>query len=133
MSLTFISNELKKILTIISKLLFYKRQPLEVIRNSEYSKDSDVYMLAMVFYEYYTAVGLEKNGNRDPAVTSLACVPFASVEINQILCNLLDGEIPLRPPECPLWLYEDIMIPCWSQERTSRPSTKQIVKMISER
>lgn len=58
---------------------------MEVIRNSEYSMDSDVYMLAMVFYEYYSAVGLHKFGETDQGVIRLACVPFATVEINQVI------------------------------------------------
>ncbi|KAK3086126.1 hypothetical protein FSP39_013911 [Pinctada imbricata] len=94
---------------------------------------SDVYMLAMVFYEYYSAVGLRRFGSNDQSISKTATVPFASVEYNQMLEKLLSGELPLKPSECPLWLYENIMVPCWSQERTSRPSISQIVSLMKER
>ncbi|KAK3086739.1 hypothetical protein FSP39_022704 [Pinctada imbricata] len=108
--------------------------PVEVIRNSEYSMNSDVYMLAMVFYEYFTAVGFNKVGVKiDRVVEMTASVPFASTEYSQMMEKLLSGEIPMKPSECPEWLYDDIMKPCWSQERTSRPSIKQIVSLMKER
>ena len=57
------------------------RCPIEVIRNSEYSLDSDIYMLAMVLYEYFMAVGLYDD---DPMANHLKCIPFPFVEINKV-------------------------------------------------
>ncbi|XP_062581367.1 uncharacterized protein LOC134243146 [Saccostrea cucullata] len=98
--------------------------PKEVIGHGEISTGSDVYTMAMLFYEFYMAV----SGN-----DQLQCVPFSYKHRSQILSHLNDGHSPYRPPACPEWLYKEVMKPCWDQDRTSRPSAADIESIIARK
>ncbi|XP_062571924.1 uncharacterized protein LOC134233858 [Saccostrea cucullata] len=98
--------------------------PKEVIGHGEISTGSDVYTMAMLFYEFYMAV----SGN-----DQLQSVPFSYKHRSQILSHLNDGHFPNRPPACPEWLYEEVMKPCWDQDRTSRPSAADIESIIARK
>lgn len=97
--------------------------PIEVIRHGELSTGSDVYTLAMLFYEFYMALsGTER----------LQCRPFSKMHPSRILSHLQDGNIPDRPELCPKWLYSKVMKPCWDQDRTCRPTATEILTIIAE-
>ncbi|XP_062576637.1 uncharacterized protein LOC134238534 [Saccostrea cucullata] len=98
--------------------------PKEVIGHGEISTGSDVYTMAMLFYEFYMAV----SGN-----DQLQSVPFSYKHRSQILSHLNDGHFPDRPPACPEWLYEKVMKPCFDQDRTSRPSAADIESIIARK
>ncbi|XP_062572025.1 uncharacterized protein LOC134233952 [Saccostrea cucullata] len=98
--------------------------PKEVIGHGEISTGSDVYTMAMLFYEFYMAV----SGN-----DQLQSVPFSYKHRSQILSHLNDGHVPDRPPACPEWLYEEVMKPCWDQDRTSRPAAADIESIIARK
>ncbi|XP_063441987.1 uncharacterized protein LOC134722309 [Mytilus trossulus] len=101
--------------------------PIEVIQNGQYSKEGDIYMLAMVIYELYMALDVHHHDTMD---SELACAPFAKVSISELLKTLYSGEVPMQPDVCPDWLY-DIMKLCWNRDRTRRPTTDHILKEIS--
>lgn len=96
---------------------------MEVIGHGEVSTGSDVYTLAMLFYEFYMALcGTEL----------LQCRPFSKMHPSRILSHLQDGNIPDRPENCPKWLYDKVMKPCWDQDRTCRPTATEILTIITE-
>ncbi|CAG2248284.1 unnamed protein product [Mytilus edulis] len=101
--------------------------PIEVLQNGQYSKEGDIYMLAMVIYELYMALDVHQHDNM---ASELACAPFAKVSISELLKTLYSGEVPMKPDVCPDWLY-DIMKLCWNRDRTRRPTTNYILKEIS--
>ena len=43
----------------------------------------------------------------------------------------MEGHVPDCPPRCPEWLYKEIMIPCWDQDRTHRPSAADVLELIA--
>ncbi|XP_061188421.1 uncharacterized protein LOC133196568 [Saccostrea echinata] len=98
--------------------------PKEVIGHGEMSTGSDVYTMAMLFYEFYMAV----SGN-----DKLQCVPFSYKHRSHILSHLHDGHFPDRPPACPEWLYEEVMKPCWDQDRTSRLTAADVERIVARR
>jgi hypothetical protein len=61
--------------------LFYYRLPLEVLQNGQYSKEGDVYMVAMVIYEFYMALEIHAT---DPMASQLECAPFARVSKEEV-------------------------------------------------
>nr|XP_022339525.1 uncharacterized protein LOC111134623 isoform X2 [Crassostrea virginica] len=98
--------------------------PREVIGNGEFSTGSDVYTMAMLFYEFYMALS---------GTDRLQCVPFCTKHRTRILSHLLEGHVPDCPPRCPEWLYNEIMIPCWDQDRTHRPSAADVLELIARK
>nr|XP_034336350.1 tyrosine-protein kinase receptor svh-2 [Crassostrea gigas]XP_034336351.1 tyrosine-protein kinase receptor svh-2 [Crassostrea gigas] len=97
--------------------------PMEVIGHGEVSTGSDVYTLAMLFYEFYMALC---------GTDFLQCRPFSKMHPSRILSHLQDGNIPDRPENCPKWLYDKVMKPCWDQDRTCRPTATEILTIITE-
>lgn len=63
-------------------LLLFCRSPLEVLQYGQYSREGDVYMLAMAIYEYY--MGLEIN-LENPASSFMKCVPFCRVPKKEVI------------------------------------------------
>lgn len=51
----------------------------------------------------------------------------------QILGILNEGHKPEKPPKCPPWLYDDVMIPCWHSDRSQRPSVEEVFHIMTER
>ncbi|XP_062576635.1 uncharacterized protein LOC134238532, partial [Saccostrea cucullata] len=98
--------------------------PREVIAFGELSAGSDVYTIAMLFYQVYMAF----SGHDE-----LQTVPFGRNYKSQILGVLNEGQKPEKPEKCPGWLYDDVMIPCWHSDRSCRPSICDIVGIMSER
>lgn len=62
-------------------ILFY-RLPLEILRHGEYTKEGDVYMLAMAIYEFY--MGLEIN-LENPTSSFMECVPLCRVPRQEVI------------------------------------------------
>ncbi|XP_061188789.1 uncharacterized protein LOC133196962 [Saccostrea echinata] len=98
--------------------------PREVISFGELSTGSDVYTMAMLFYQVYMAF----SGHDE-----LQTVPFARNYKSQILGVLNEGQKPEKPEKCPDWLYDDVMIPCWHSDRSCRPSACDIVEIMTKR
>ncbi|XP_062584489.1 uncharacterized protein LOC134246178 [Saccostrea cucullata] len=98
--------------------------PREVIAFGELSAGSDVYTMAMLFYQVYMAF----SGHGE-----LQTVPFGRNYKSEILGVLNEGQKPEKPEKCPGWLYDDVMIPCWHSDRSCRPSICDIVGIMSER
>ncbi|RIA83945.1 kinase-like domain-containing protein, partial [Glomus cerebriforme] len=81
----------------------------EIFRGSAFSKESDIYSMGMIIWEFTTG-----------------CKPFANVEHDHILIyKILNGvrpEITEDTPEC----YADLMKSCWNSDPKKRPSIKKI-------
>lgn len=98
--------------------------PREVISFGQLSRGSDVYTLAMLFYQVYMAFSVHND---------LQTVPFSRKHRSCILGILNEGHKPEKPPKCPPWLYDDVMIPCWHSDRSQRPSVEEVFHIMTER
>ncbi|XP_061174556.1 tyrosine protein-kinase src-1-like [Saccostrea echinata] len=98
--------------------------PKEVIGHNELSCGSDVYTMAMLFYEVFSVLS-----GRD----RLDCVPFGNKHKSKLLEHLIDGHVPEKPELCPSWLYEEVMLKCWDLDRTSRPHVDEIISLFSSK
>ncbi|KAK3093265.1 hypothetical protein FSP39_013447 [Pinctada imbricata] len=96
--------------------------PIELIDNSQYSFESDIYMLAMTIHEYYSALDLYRD---NPSANRLKCIPFPMVPRDKLRDHLLCGEIPEQSNACSPLLY-DILKTCWNRDRTQRPSAASL-------
>ncbi|OWF45102.1 Tyrosine-protein kinase Fer [Mizuhopecten yessoensis] len=103
--------------------------PAEVIQSGQFSQASDVYMMAMTIYQFYSTASLFKS---NPTASRLEAVPFCKVEPEKLLETLYRGEVPEEPDSCPAWLFE-IMKECWNRDSTKRPSTDYILEKINNR
>ena len=52
-----------------------------MLQNGQYSKEGDVYMVAMVIYEFYIALEIHAT---DPMANQLECAPFAKVSKEEV-------------------------------------------------
>ncbi|XP_033758904.1 uncharacterized protein LOC117341167 [Pecten maximus] len=100
--------------------------PIEVLHSKTYSMASDVYMLAMTVYEFYTSASVARN---NPLATSLNAVPFATVAPEKLLDSLYRDEIPNQPETCPEWMYR-LLKPCWNRDPTRRPTARSLLAQI---
>ncbi|OWF45103.1 Ephrin type-B receptor 4 [Mizuhopecten yessoensis] len=103
--------------------------PAEVINGGQFSQASDVYMLAMTVYEFYSTADLGRN---NPMHNRLASVPFAEVDPKLLLDTLNRGIQPAKPMSCPQWLYE-LMQQCWDRDSTQRLTAAAFLSEISEK
>src|SRR2546423_1009600 len=81
----------------------------EIFKGSSFSKESDVYSLGMIMWEFTTG-----------------CKPFANVEHDHnLIYQIIDGkrpEITDDTPEC----FANLMKSCWNSNPKERPSMKKI-------
>ncbi|XP_062596478.1 uncharacterized protein LOC134257922 [Saccostrea cucullata] len=98
--------------------------PKEVIGHNELSCGSDVYTMAMLFYEVFSVLsGRER----------LDCVPFGNKHKSKLLEHLNEGQVPEKPDLCPSWLYDEVMLKCWDLDRTCRPHVDEIISLFSSK
>ncbi|PKC09516.1 kinase-like protein [Rhizophagus irregularis] len=88
----------------------------EIFKGSAFSKESDIYSMGMIMWEFTTG-----------------CKPFANVEHDiRLIYKILDG---LRPkitedtPEC----YANLMKSCWDSDPQKRPSIAEICQIFRDR
>ena len=81
----------------------------EIFKGSSFSKESDVYSLGMIMWEFTTG-----------------CKPFANAEHDHnLIYQIIDGkrpEITDDTPEC----FANLMKSCWNSNPKERPSIKKI-------
>ncbi|PKY21678.1 kinase-like protein [Rhizophagus irregularis] len=87
----------------------------EIFKGSAFSKESDIYSMGMIMWEFTTG-----------------CKPFANVEHDiRLIYKILDG---LRPkitedtPEC----YANLMKSCWDSDPQKRPSVAEICQIFRD-
>lgn len=70
--------------SIIDEIFFDRKNwfPLEVLQHKQYSKEGDVYMLAMAIYEFY--MGLQIN-LESPVLSYLNCIPFCKIPKDEVM------------------------------------------------
>ena len=60
--------------------------PIETLQYGQFSKEGDIYMLAMTIYEFF--MGLEINMD-NPTASSIKCVPFCKVPKKEVKLAIL--------------------------------------------
>ncbi|RGB39163.1 kinase-like domain-containing protein [Rhizophagus diaphanus] len=87
----------------------------EIFKGAAFSKESDIYSLGVIMWEFTTG-----------------CKPFTNVEHDHnLIFKILDGERPKiteDTPEC----YADLMKKCWDSNPSKRPTIYEIWKLGPE-
>src|SRR5688572_27655597 len=85
----------------------------EVFNGAKFSKESDIYSIGMILWEFTTG-----------------CKPFANIEHDhKLIYDIVDGkrpEITMDTPEC----YANLMKNCWDPDPSKRPCIKEIRRTI---
>ncbi|RIA87816.1 kinase-like domain-containing protein [Glomus cerebriforme] len=87
----------------------------EIFKGSAFSKESDIYSMGMIMWEFTTG-----------------CRPFANVEQDiHLVYNIIDGkrpEITKDTPKC----FSDLMKSCWNPDPKKRPSVTEICETFND-
>uniref|UniRef100_A0A158R5H6 Protein kinase domain-containing protein n=1 Tax=Syphacia muris TaxID=451379 RepID=A0A158R5H6_9BILA len=88
---------------------------IEAIEHNLYSTKSDVWAYGVVLWEICTLAGF----------------PYASVSDKELLKHLQQGNRLQKPSSCANEIY-DIMMKCWAEEPTERPSFASLCEYLSD-
>jgi serine/threonine protein kinase len=86
----------------------------EALRCNRISKESDIWSYGVLLWEIFT----------------YGCIPYPSIQPDEILLKLTSGYRMEKPKECTSYIYENIMIKCWEYEPKKRPLFNELVKMF---
>ena len=88
---------------------FVSRLPREVIGNGEFSAGSDVYTMAMLFYEFYMALS---------GTDRLQCVPFCTKHRTRVCASIAKSinqsiYLSVKEPKVKFNLFDHLSLFCY--------------------
>ncbi|XP_059621242.1 tyrosine-protein kinase receptor torso-like [Phlebotomus argentipes] len=92
-----------------------KWMALEALSRQVYTTQSDVWSFGVLLYEIFT----------------LGCIPYPTIENDQLLVYLRTGARMEMPPNCSLSLYK-LMRSCWAENPNERPSFNAIAAELKD-
>uniref|UniRef100_A0A1B0CSM3 non-specific protein-tyrosine kinase n=2 Tax=Lutzomyia longipalpis TaxID=7200 RepID=A0A1B0CSM3_LUTLO len=92
----------------------------ETLSQMIYTVHSDVWSYGVTLYEIFS-------GGMDPCL-----LKGEQLSADSLLKLLNDGVRLQRPPYCPRNIYEKLMLPCWAQRKTLRPTFTTILDTIDK-
>lgn len=92
-----------------------KWMALEALSRQVYSTESDVWSFGVLLYEIIT----------------LGCIPYPTIENDQLLVYLMSGSRMEKPSNCTDTLYE-LMMSCWLENPNLRPTFEFIIKQLTD-
>lgn len=92
-----------------------KWMAIESIRDRIFSTQSDAWSFGIVLWEMF----------------SLGRTPYPGIDTNQLYVKLLDGYRMEKPEYCPGVIYK-VMMDCWKDEPTQRPSFTEMVDFLGD-
>ena len=90
----------------------FKWMSPEALRCNRISKESDIWSYGVLLWEIFT----------------YGCVPYPSIQPDEILGKLASGYRMEKPADCAQHIYENVMIKCWEFEPKKRPHFSELVK-----
>ncbi|XP_055700304.1 tyrosine-protein kinase receptor torso-like isoform X2 [Phlebotomus papatasi] len=92
-----------------------KWMALEALSRQVYSTESDVWSFGVLLYEIIT----------------LGCIPYPTVQNDQLLVYLMSGSRMEKPSNCSDTLYE-LMMSCWLENPSLRPTFESIIQQLTD-
>lgn len=104
----------------LTHLNFFRYAP-ESLRDGKFSLSSDVWSYGITLFELFTF-------GDDPKIGSWP----AEEEAHQLLFALESGQRLACPPQCPQFLYVQLLVPCWNADSHKRPTFSHLVTQIEK-
>jgi serine/threonine protein kinase len=105
------------------------------LKDSTPTKKSDVYGFGMVMYQVSNTYFISGTANKCSIQVITEQKPFSGTRAGAIICKIVTGERPGRPPGPNEWLSDnvwDFISRCWSPSLDGRPNVKFVMNALND-